>query len=1238
MDDDSKTDQREPEQRWRSTPNANGHADSPVARVPGAWRESAVLLAVAVLLGLCGSWVDAPMRDAGCEGVVPFELALPRTRAAAPSPTDDAPATDASEAADEPLPASTVRGLRTIDGVVAECGGDTTRIGSALRSSVGRDWIFMCLYVPALAWCCARAAGHRRGSLARVDTTEGVRNAAHVAAWFAIGAGVLDAVENRFLLRTAGRLDEPRRSDVILTGAAAGAKFLLLVLPVAVTFWMLGRLVLAWMPNRRTAKRAGRVQRWIASRRPASADGASADAAHTREVPATASAVSPWDVPLAGASHPSIGPMPADDDRYGICLSGGGIRSATFALGGLQRLEALETPSPWRLSAASYLAAVSGGSYLAASYQFLARGGVAADALGAAAATAAAPGPYVPPSGAVEDHLRRHSTHLADGAKEWLLAVGEILLKALSGLAILLGVLWIVALPLGWLYRSWLHGLDEGQPAPTLGLETGLVVAFVFVVFVVLRSLVSIVLRVLGDGAPVPVRDTVRQSAGVAAAAAVAVVIVLPFLAPRVEDIADRVGRATGLAEPKPEAPRRGDVVEHLSRLAAATSTAGARAAEAAAALDGDPASAGALRAAVATAETAASVARRVAADLEQSVEGIAAPDRLTIEPVADAATSCAPPEELDEPSGLVILACQAANASATAAGAAASLARVVSQSTAEPGVLSDVLVAANESSAAAARAAVEVAALGTELDRQATGGPPSDEPPLAWAGLSALVTIVGGVIGKRRMDVGKGPTPAKKSGRGNAIARKLGFGGVSEVIAGVACAVVLVIAASDVLVDAWRRGPSGELTIVDTQPSVVWWGAAAAVILVLFGVLNVNTWSLRDFYHRRLWLAYAVTPEGKTAAWQTDTRLSELGRKVDGFPELLVCAAAQTSGRHWAPPGRRAVSFVFTATMCGGPRVEYVSTAELEAFLGRRYRKPLTLFGAVATSGAAFGPAMGRQSKGGLGAVLAIANARLGAWLPNPRRLRELAALPAESWRVGALPRRPGLRWWFREIMGRYPLDNAMVLTTDGGHIENLGLVELLRRRCGRILCFDASGAGATPTTLAEAIVLAREELGVRIELFAPNGDPLLDAKEFGADPLRRSPKDEAKLGERLARFPVVAGTIHYPAVDVDGTKVPASTGQLIYGTLGLTDRTTWDVLEYAQRNPTFPNDGTDKQWFRANTFAAYQQLGRDVADAMLATAAAFPASPTVLPTFPGGPTPPRPPLDWHGGVVIES
>jgi len=60
---------------------------------------------------------------------------------------------------------------------------------------------------------------------------------------------------------------------------------------------------------------------------------------------------------------------PPLQDKVGICCSGGGIRSASFNLGALQALSkepSKEDPDQNRLSEAAYVAAVSGGSYIAA--------------------------------------------------------------------------------------------------------------------------------------------------------------------------------------------------------------------------------------------------------------------------------------------------------------------------------------------------------------------------------------------------------------------------------------------------------------------------------------------------------------------------------------------------------------------------------------------------------------------------------------------------------------------------------------------------------------------------------------------------------------------------------------------------------------------------------------------------------------------------------------------------------
>ena len=136
-----------------------------------------------------------------------------------------------------------------------------------------------------------------------------------------------------------------------------------------------------------------------------------------------------------------------------------------------------------------------------------------------------------------------------------------------------------------------------------------------------------------------------------------------------------------------------------------------------------------------------------------------------------------------------------------------------------------------------------------------------------------------------------------------------------------------------------------------------------------------------------------------------------------------------------------------------------------------------------MAISGAAFASAMGSQTRF-YEVFLAIANARLGAWLPNPRFVA-LKRDNLDNWTIPGFPARRRLSYFAREIFGIHPSTGRLLLCTDGGHYDNLGLVELLRRRCKVIYCIDASGASQPlADALAGAITLAREELGVEITL----------------------------------------------------------------------------------------------------------------------------------------------------------
>lgn len=1203
--------------------------------------EAGLVIVLTVASLAVGAWVADPVRKLpGCN-IVGLELALPDERPPIPSIDDE-----------------------------IRCGNDMNsdqfaahvkRLKPALESSLLRDLLFVLVYVSLLFWLTVRASGWNWINT-DVGTSAMNRRVARVAKWSVLTAGLLDLVENGLLWATSTNLDGPDNTVVSLTAAAATAKFVLLLLPVLIGLQTLVRLVAAGIRSRQGDPLVGHV---------------AIRANHDMRR---------WEVPVDVDGTLTTAPVTAASDRYGVALSGGGIRSATFALGGLQILDSLPSASRWRLARAEYVSAVSGGSYMAAAYQFLAaqrnwcslrwpedtktapsrwarlRSRLperqqdeaevqpSADAppaetpeTSAAPVTSApwwlrlarrlwagvawlrrqvfkndqqAPKPnpadptprssqLVPPAGDVEHHFRRHSMHLADGTAEWLMAIGEVAVKALSGLALLLLTVWVAGLPLGWFFRYVLHGVDaEGQPSPSIDVRIAAIPTFVFVVLSLARFVGADTNRTgrTPSGRLTLTRDGARETLLYATALTFSLAIALPFFTTNVEQSVDWVAQKVGLAN-APEEPSRKEVLGHLAATidgaSAAADSAGTAAAAVAPAEVNAPAEADALSGARAAAELAAFYARESIEELAALIEEDDRADDLPLAKSFDPRTcterSATEATAENAERNVANLACTAAVAAADAAQAAADLADAASTAGAvEPAAKA--ASAAAEASAGAIKAGNAVLALGSELKGVDEGGD-GENPPVAWAGLSALVAAVGGVVGKRKL--GSTQASDKRAKPKRDFTRKLGFGSRLEVLAGAVSVAVLVVAVSDVAVDAWQRGTEGDMKVVVEAEAWQWWLGALIVLLGALVFVNVNIWSLRPFYHRRLWLAYAVTSKGDTAHWWTETRLSTVGSKQSNFPELLVCAAAQTSGRDMAPPGRRALPFVFSARACGGPELGYVDTQTLEAVLGRERRKPITLFGAVATSGAAFGPAMGRHSKGGLGAIMAIANARLGTWLPNPYHLAALIK-DGRPFRLWSLTTWPRLSYWLREIVGQYPVDAKLTLVTDGGHVENLGLLELLRRRCTRIICLDASGAGATPTTLAEAVALAREELGVTIAMRIPGEDevPLIDIVNAGADPLGRKLDGESLAG-RIAKHPVLEGRISYPAVG----NVPASGGRLYYGTLALAGAGAedWDVLEYAQRNPLFPNDGTDQQWFRADTFTAYQQLGRRTVERIL-------------------------------------
>lgn len=360
----------------------------------------------------------------------------------------------------------------------------------------------------------------------------------------------------------------------------------------------------------------------------------------------------------------------------------------------------------------------------------------------------------------------------------------------------------------------------------------------------------------------------------------------------------------------------------------------------------------------------------------------------------------------------------------------------------------------------------------------------------------------------------------------------------------------------------------------------VVLWAGLIGVLLVMYRFADLVAWSLHPIYKRRLASAFALrrvqpspaTPSGPAPAQTAEERpyatLYRLSQsQPEDFPEVLICAAANVSDWGRVPTGANVTSFVFSAREIGGPAVGSIPTTQLEEAVGSRGRD-ITLPAAVSIAGAAFSPSMGKMTRGPVRFLLAFTNLRLGVWVPNPKRVQEFRIRKDRK----VYPNSPRPTYLLRELFGRNHIESPFLYVTDGGHYENLGLVELLRRRCTEIWCVDASGDDIdTFNTLSEALLIARGELQIEVDL-----DPTVMAPDptIARDPARA----------HYVRETHAIGTIRYP----DGTR-----GTLIVVKAGVPKDAPFDVLAFHLRHPQFPCDSTINQLYTAERFDAYHALG---------------------------------------------
>ena len=172
------------------------------------------------------------------------------------------------------------------------------------------------------------------------------------------------------------------------------------------------------------------------------------------------------------------------------------------------------------------------------------------------------------------------------------------------------------------------------------------------------------------------------------------------------------------------------------------------------------------------------------------------------------------------------------------------------------------------------------------------------------------------------------------------------------------------------------------------------------------------------------------------------------------------------------------------------------------------------------------------------------------------------------------------------REILMKLDETHKWVNLSDGGHIENLAGIELLRRRCKLIIIGDGEAdPNLTFNGLANLIRLARIDLGIRIDI---NPDPIR---------IDNSKQAIKKGKDNISARHWAVGSIHYPA-DANHAE---ETGRLLYLKSSYTDKEDVVIKEYRQRNPSFPHESTADQFFSEEQFECYRSLGQHVAESMI-------------------------------------
>ena len=389
-----------------------------------------------------------------------------------------------------------------------------------------------------------------------------------------------------------------------------------------------------------------------------------------------------------------------------------------------------------------------------------------------------------------------------------------------------------------------------------------------------------------------------------------------------------------------------------------------------------------------------------------------------------------------------------------------------------------------------------------------------------------------------------------------------------------------------DTLLHALHNPPPTPLTIV--LYLVV--GAAVALVVEVIASknVNINRFSLHAVYRNRLVRGYlgaarqARNPDRFTGFDDSDNihvqklwppQVTTDGQNTFGLFHVVNISLNVVEAKRLAWQERKAEPFTVSPSHCGSALKGFRPSSE---YAGKD-TGGITLGTAMAISGAAVSPNMGYYSSPSISLLLAFFNVRLGWWLGNPgSQGNDSYATQGPDFAIKPL---------LQEAFGLTTDDKRYVYLSDGGHFEDLGLYEMVRRRCRFIVVVDAGeDAHLAFNDLGNAIRKIYIDLGIRIDF-------------TGLPDLRNRPP-RAGIDEPQHILPYHAmGFIDYKAADGDGS----SNGTILYIKPALHGTEPAGIASYAAAHSDFPHETTTDQWFTESQFESYRSLGFEITDQIL-------------------------------------